>query len=240
MTNKLDEIRTKCHLNAYDMLKSLATWLEDPDNEVFSLLEDDGDSLHVVAEASVLAAALLKKAALDIQIVSGIEDTNKYESDITDALSNLQTLANELDSSKDPELMKKASVIDEILLTMASSVEEQRAFKKNMESKIADIKRKADETKKEKSEEGKKKASIDDTDGKEYRPLQTALSTRSFPGAPGDMMARLRDDVWYNINTGEQVDYKEGYMLDGKKVPGTSVDNQTSSLLDVSIPNQFK
>jgi len=231
----------KDHLQAYDMLKSVATWLENPDNEVFGLLEHNEDSLSVVAEASILAAAILKKAALDVQLISGIEDSNKYAANMEDVLDSLRVLADDLDSSGDPELCKKASVLDEILLTMADSIDDQEKTKLAMSKKIEEIKARAEEYSSKKKIANNEEVKTHETnEKKEYRPLEAPLSTRSFPGAPGVLMARKGDgDKWYNIDTGEEIDFSEGYQLDGKKVPGTSVGNQTS-FDDIEIPNQFK
>jgi len=237
LEKKENDLKTKNHLLAYDMLKSIASWLDNPENEVFSLLEFDEDSLSVAANANVLAAAVLRKSAMDIQLTSGIEDSNKYEYNVSDALETLVSMANDFDTSSNPELIKKAGLIDEILLTMSASIEDQEKFKSSMDKKIEDIKKRS--AAKEKMPEKKSEASIDDTDKGTYRPLQAPLSTRSFPGAPGQMMVRVTDDLWYNIDTGEQIDYNAGYKLDGKTVPGTSVENQTDALEDVSIPNQF-
>lgn len=231
------ELKEKNHLLAYDLLKTFAKWLDSPDNEVFCLLEYDENSLKVAANASVLAAAILRKAAFDIQLISNIADTNKYEYDMSDALKNLESLANELDSSDDPELVKKASLIDEILITLSSSVDEQEKFKKAMDKKINDIKKRHKDPKPNKV--GEKVASIDDTEGNKYRPLQAPLSSRHVPGMAGVMLARISDGLYYNIETGEQIDFNNGYKLNGKTVPGTSVENQTD-LENVVIPAQFK
>jgi len=239
--NNLDkkdkELKKQNHLFAYDLLKSFAGWLDNPDNEIFSLLEFDENSLSVAANANVLAAAILRKAAMDIQLASGIEDTNKYEFDMSDALENLVSMANEFDNSGDPTLMKKASLIDEILITMSSSIDEQEKFKKAMDKKIEDIKKRSKEKTAQKKSEGAH--NIDDIENNTYRPLQAPLSTRSFPGSPGTPWTQMGGYI-VNVDTGEQIDPKEGYMLDGKKVPGTSVEDQTAYLEDVKIPTQFK
>jgi len=236
LEKKENELKKQNHLYAYDLLKTIASWLDNPENEIFSLLEFDEDSLHLAAKANVLASGILKKAALDIQITSGIKDTNKYSFDIGDALENLVSMANEFDNSGDPDLLKKANLIDEIFITMSSNIEEQEKFKLAMDLKIENIKKRS----KNKETQKKSEASIDDTDNNSYRPLQAPLSTRSFPGKPGQMMVRISDGVWYDIDSGEQIDFKTGYNLDGKKVPGTSVENQTDNLEGVKIPNQFK
>jgi hypothetical protein len=233
---KEKELKKKNHLFAYDLLKSFANWLDDPNNEVFNLLEFDDNSLSVAANANVLAAAILRKAALDIQLVSGIEDTNKYDFNVSDALDSLVSMANEFDNSNNPDLIKKANLIDEIILTMSSTVEEQEKFKYAMDKKIEDIKKRSRDS----VDKKKIKASIDDTENGSYRPLQAPLSSRSFPGSPGTPMVRVREGVYYNIDTGEQIDFNSGYNLNNKKVPGTSVENQTENLEGVKIPTQFK
>ena len=70
--NKNEELQIKSHQIAYDIIKSTASWLENPDNEVFGLFEFDEDSLNIAAKASIIASEVLKKAALDIQIASFI------------------------------------------------------------------------------------------------------------------------------------------------------------------------
>jgi len=242
LDKKDKELKKQNHLFAYDLLKSFAGWLDNPENEIFSLLEFDKESLSVAANANVLAAAILRKAAMDIQLTSGIEDTNKYEFDISDALKNLVSMANEFDNSNDPTLIKKANLIDEILITMSSSIEEQEKFKKAMDKKIEDIKKRSKEKNSQSKKAQKKsedKFNVDDIKDNTYRPLQAPLSTRSFPGSPGTGWTMM-GDYMVNVDTGEQINPKEGYMLDGKKVPGTSVENQTTYLEDVKIPTQFK
>lgn len=229
------KIKKQAHLAAYDLLKSTAAWLDNSDNEIYALLEFDEDSLNVTAKACTIASAVLQKAAMDLQIISGIEDTNKYSFDMEDVLDGLNSLAGEFECSDNPDLVKKANLLEDILLTISSNVEEQSRFKQAIQKKIDDIKKK--------SKEGISvvKASIDDTDkGKELRPLQAPLSTRSCPDHPGVSLVRISDGLFYCPLNGKQYDYANGYATEkGNKVPGTSVKNQNEDLINFALPTMF-
>ena len=241
MKNK--DLKKECHLMAYDLIKSTAGWLENPENEVFSLLEFDDDSLGIAAKALVLASEILKKAALDIQLTSTIEDTNTYGPNITSAMSSLEAFANELDSSGDHELVKRANVLDEILLTIAANVEDQENYKEKMNRKIDDIKKKSLAAKENKEKKGTQSASeVTPTKptNKILRPLEAPLSTRYCPDHAGISLIRIRDKVAYCPLDGKQYDYEAGYTtLKGVSVPGSSIENQTSGLTDVTFPTVF-
>jgi len=229
------KIKKQAHLAAYDLLKSTAAWLDNSDNEIYALLEFDEDSLNVTAKACTIASAILQKAALDLQVVSGIEDTNKYSFDMSDVLDKLNSLAGEFEDSDNPDLVKKASLLEDILLTISSNVEEQSKFKQAVQKKIDDIKKK--------SKEGTSvvKASIDDKEkNNELRPLQAPLSTRSCPDHPGVSLVRISDGLFYCPLNGKQYDYSNGYVTEkGNKVPGTCVKNQNDELDDFSMPTMF-
>jgi len=254
MTNKIeenpeqlpDELSAKAHLAAYDLLKSTAAWLESPNNEVFGLLEFDENSLAIAARASIIAAEVIKKAAIDIQLVSGVKDTNKYSKDMIDAMSDLAALANEFDISGDDNLVKKAGVLDEILVTMASGVEAQKEFQNKFDKKIAEIKEKSKRIKEdEKAKSGVKLTATESkgdqkkNDRRECRPLEESLSTRYCRKCTG-LLARLREDLWYCVDCSQQVNFKEGYTTaKGNKVPGSSVENQTADLANPTIDVMF-
>ena len=138
---ELAKLNHEAHIVAYDLLNSTANWLEDPNNEVYGCLEDNEESLTIAAHACLLASAILKKATLDIQLISGIEDTDMTK--IEAALNKLQALADELDSSGDSRLQKKAGVLDEILLTVAADVEEKNRYKQEWSKRIKEIKQRA-------------------------------------------------------------------------------------------------
>ena len=237
-----NKLKKQAHLAAYDLLKSTASWLDNPDNEVYALLEFDEDSLSITAKACTLASAILQKAALDLQVISGIEDTNKYSFNMEDVLDGLNSLASEFEVSNNPDLVKKANLLEDILLTISSSVEEQNKFKQAVQKKIEDIKKKSKQANSViKVESTESKASIDDTEkGKELRPLQAPLSTRNCPDHPGVMLVRISDGLFYCPLNGKQYDFNSGYTTEkGNKVPGTSVKNQNEDLDDFSMPTMF-
>jgi len=228
------ELNDECHKVAYEVLKSTAQWLENPDNEIYSLLEEDSPSVDVAAKACVAAAYILKKACLDIQLVSGIKET---KNDISSALDKIQSLANEFDNSNDITLMKKAAVLDEILLTIAADMEAQSNFKKQMQLKVEQIKKNNSKLNNaiisEATEEDKKEKA---TQYKVYEENEASLSTRYCPKHPGVLTMPKGDGKVQCSLDGEIIDYKEGYTsAKGNKVPGSCVENQTN--LDAHISN---
>lgn len=241
MANQKDDLlKEKNHLLAYDIIKSTASWIENPDNEIFGLLEYDDDSLNIMARAAVIASAVLKKAAMDIQVISGVADTNKYEKDIVDAMNELKVIADELDLSGDEKLMKKASVLDEILVTMASSVEAQENLKRNFEKKIAEIKARSKSNGSFSQIKTSTEARSNEKSGHEARPLEASLSTRYCPKCGGGMTFPTGEDEVTCTLCHAKVNYREGYTKpNGTRVPGTSADRQTEALKDVSIDGMF-
>lgn len=229
---KMQVLDDECHKVAYEVLKSTAGWLENPDNEIYSLLEEHVPSVEIAAKACVMAANILKKASLEIQLVSGVAES---KNNISTALEKLQVLANEFDNSGDPTLMKKASVLDEILLTVAADMEAQSNFKKQMQSKIDQIKKNHAAAKNgivsEATEEKESKPNY-----KTYEENEASLSTRYCPDHPGVQVFPKGDDIVQCTLDGKIYNYKEGFTLaNGNRVPGTCVENQTH--LDAHINN---
>ncbi len=96
-----------------ELIKAYATVLENPDNEAILLSEDDDQSMSIVAEALVKAAAILNKAAEQLE-----EIEPPTESLLTpESLEEMAAVAQAFDESGDEMLRRQASVIDEILLT---------------------------------------------------------------------------------------------------------------------------
>lgn len=227
----------KIYNATYELLNSIANYLQDPSNEVFQLLEEDNASLNVAAKACVISSQILKKAIFDIQLTSGIEfEPEQPESaegvdKVAVALSKLQSVADTLDSSEDETQTKTASVLDEVLLILANTVQEKENFKKNYEAKIESIKNAANG--KEVKEPAKKE---------EYknfkRILQEPLSARHCPNCPGSSLGRIEEGVYGCPNCRQKFNYQEGYTkLNGAQVPGGSVNNQTN--MQMVIPSVF-
>lgn len=119
------------------LLNAMATWLENPNNEALRLAEDDEDCMKVVAESCVLAAALLKTAAQEVDALEPPEPSKITPESIED----LANLASALDASGDPELTKQASVLDELLLSIAAPPNAYAMRQDLQEQRLVDLKR---------------------------------------------------------------------------------------------------
>lgn len=214
-------------METINKLLTLASWLENPENELIVSAEKNETLLKVVAKAVVTASEALKQAA---------EEIDKERLDTSDNLTEekleeLAALANILDETGDSFFMKQASLIDEILVTLAAPKNSINLSKEREEKKIEELKKKYEE-----QSSGASKEKIADAEKvvksspltKKYRILEAPLSTRTCPDHPGAQIARVEDHIWqcsldkkiYNFETGFET-------LKGNIVPGGSVDKQT-------------
>lgn len=207
-----------------ELLNALASSLEDHNNEVILLAEYDDKCLDIVAKACVSAANCLKKAAVEVDAIEPQEESKLTES----SLNDIAALSASFDQSGDPELQRTASVLDELLLTIAAPkgyVAEKKAEKEkqlqSIKDKYLDVKNNHDQQIK-KSEIEK---AIDDSDmTKEYRVLEAPLSTRHCPDHNGVSINRVSENVYQCPLDKKSYDFINGYSLyDGTKVPGTDV-----------------
>ena len=67
-----------------EMLQAIASWLESPNNEALLLAEYDETCSKIVAENCVLAAALLKNAAEQVEVVEPAPESNLTPESITE------------------------------------------------------------------------------------------------------------------------------------------------------------
>ena len=211
-----------------EMLTAIANWLEDPNNEAIMLAEYDDNCLNVVADSCVKAASELRKAAQTVDSIEPPEETNIN----SESISELADVAYAFDKSEDPGLKRMASVIDELLLTIASPPN-YMAEKKAAEDRKTDILKEKYFHPQEKLKELNKaseaeKAIKDSPVSKEYKILEFGLSSRYCPDHPGAQVARVGEHQWqcsldkkvYNFDTGFT-------MANGNKVPGGDVSEQT-------------
>jgi len=214
-----------------ELLNSIASWLESPNNEALLLAEYDEECLKVVAESCVAAATALKTAAIEVEAIEPLP-----KSVITpESIEEIAALASALDASGDPSLIKQASVLDELLLTVASPPNALQDKKAAQDKKIDELTKKYHSAQKELDETHKIADSIKDIEKsnmtKEYRILEAPLQTRSCPDHSGVQMARVGDDLWQCELDKKTYSYSNGYTLnDGTKVPGGDVANQTQGL----------
>lgn len=210
------------------MLISIAQWLESPDNEAILLSEYDDDCLKVVTESCIEAAQLLKKAASKVESIEPPEASNIN----ANSLDELAAIATAFDASNDPALKKQASVIDELLLTIAMPPEAAQNKKAAEEQRIKDLQAKYQNPSKELSSLNGVKESVqaiqDSGITKDYRLMEHALSTRYDPDHPGAMVSRVGDGLWQSEMTKKVYDYNEGFaLMNGSKVPGGNVSEQS-------------
>lgn len=214
-----------------EMLHAIASWLESPNNEALLLAETDAECAHVVAESCVLAAALLKTAA---EQVDGMEPAE--ESKITpESLEEIANLATALDSSNDPALRKQASVIDELLLTIASPPAAFAMRKDLQDKRLDELKKKYEQPREDLRDTNKiadSEKAIDKSQmTKHYKILEAPLSSRYCPDHPGVQIARVGEHMWQCELDKKSYNFETGFELNnGSKVPGGDVAQQTQGL----------
>jgi hypothetical protein len=220
-----------------DKLQKLANSFEDVDNELLVLADEDGDDrvLSVISEAVVAMASILKTAK------DFIDHSEQKRVEInSDDLEKLVAIAGEFDDSGDPELVRQASVIDQLLNDFAY----KRAAQSQEEIELEKLQNKHKDERREQLYSGikdnlHKQIEADEAvkkiqdQVKEYRPLEHPLSTRTCPDHFGTMMARVSDDVYQCPLDHKVYNWRDGFTtMKGEKVPGTSVDQQTQGLTD--------
>lgn len=212
-----------------EMLKAIASWLESPHNEAMLLAEYHEDSAKVVAESLVLSAALLKNAA---EQVDSIEPP--AESKITpEAVEEIAALAAAFDASGDARLKKQASVLDELLLSIAAPPIAER--KDLLEARTEELKKKYEDPSKELHEVNKiadSEKAIEKSDmTKNYRIMEAPLSTRYCPDHPGVQISRVGEHMWQCELDKKSYNFETGFELNnGAKVPGGDVAQQSQGL----------
>jgi hypothetical protein len=217
-----------------EMLTAIAAWLESPNNEALLLAEADEDCMKVVAESCTLAAALLKNAAEQVDTMEAPE-----ESKITpESIDELANLAAAFDASGDPQLKKQASVLDELLLSIAAPPNAYAERKDLQEQRLIEIGKKYNDPRKELHEVNKigdSEKGIDKSKMTEkYRILEAPLSTRYCPDHPGVQIARIGEHMWQCEMDKKSYNFETGFELNnGSKVPGGDVAQQTQG---VNVP----
>jgi len=212
-----------------DMLTAIASWLESPNNEAVLLAEYHEDSLKVVAESFVLAAALIKNAADQVSDIEPPEPSKVTP----ESVEEIAALAAALDSTGDPQLKKQASVLDELLLSIAAPPPEGR--KDLLDARTEELKKKYEDPRKELHEVNKladSEKAIDKSQmTKEYKIMEAPLSTRYCPDHPGVQIARVGEHMWQCELDKKSYNYETGFELNnGAKVPGGDVSQQTQGI----------
>ena len=210
------------------MLHAIASWLESPNNEALLLAEYDENCMKVVSESCVLAAALIKNAAEEVDHIEPPSESN-----ITpESIQEIAALAAAFDASGDPGLKKQASVLDELLLSIAAPPGELTNKKAAEDNRIEELRKKYQNPSKELSEVNKtadmEKVLEQSPMTKSYNILEAPLNTRYCPDHAGAQISRIGENIWQCELDKKIYDYQSGYTLsNGSKVPGGTVSNQT-------------
>lgn len=213
-------------MNLSDKIKIVAEWLENENNE---LLEEASDeNLNLLAEAFVDAANSLKKAAEKISIE---EDELGFS---YDTLQEMAVIAEAYDNSGDPELQKQASVLDELLLTIAAPKDYVANFRKIEEQRTALLKEYYKKSKEESDNLNDVKNTLTALDKSEVfknrKPDSSLNSTRVCPEHSTPLLrvgGTSEGSIWQCTLDHKIFNYQEGFTLaDGTKVAPKSVSNQ--------------
>ena len=214
-----------------ELLTAMASWLESPNNEALLLAETDDHCMKVVAESCVLAAELLKRAAEEVDAIEP-----PAESVITpQSIDETAVLAAALDNSDDPQLKRIASVLDELLLTIASPPGALAEKKAAENDHLEELRKKYEQPRKDLHEYNKigvSEKAIDKSNfTKDYKILEAPLSARSCPDHPGAQIARVGEHMWQCEMDKKVYNFETGFTLNnGSKVPGGDVAQQTMGL----------
>lgn len=201
----------------------------------------DGDALEEMALVASELDGDVEFSKYSESIDNVLDLLSKKDSDISVDLENIVNLATAFDESGDPELGKKASVLDEILLTIGAPKGENYTFKAAEEAELIKLREKYRAGADKFYGVGKERTDkIADESNKvikekvrQYKPNEHALSSRYSPDMPGVSLMRIADGVWQDPITKKIYNYEAGYTLDnGSKVPGSSISQQTQNMAD--------
>lgn len=213
---------------------------EDLDMPLEAPSEDQLAELDAEAEENARLACQAAKFLLKDEGVN-VDEKGDVAVDAPElsAEESMEALAGIADKFDSMGLVKEASVLDEILLTIGSNKKALAQFNYEQEDKINKLRAKyrqqqGDEAYAVASREHAKQigseemAKAVEKNIKKYRPMEAALSSRYSPDLPGVQLIRVGDSVFQCPITGKVYDFREGFTTaKGNKVPGGSVDGQT-------------
>ena len=209
-----------------DKLLLIAGWLESSENDLLVNAEQDEKHLEIVAAALVKAADAFYASAEEVEKIEPNDGLT------TDKLDELAAVAKAFDESDDELLRKQASVLDDILFTLAVPENAVMNAKKAEEAKIDELKKKYQDTKNKLDNMNKVSDSIKDIEkspvAKKYKILEAPLSTRYCPQHHGFGVIRVGEHRYQCPVDGKIYDYETGFTdIDGSHTPGGSVSEQT-------------
>jgi len=210
-----------------EKLLLVANWLESSENDLLVNAEGDENCLNVVASSLVKASDMIREGAEEVSKIEPEESAMT-----TEKLDELAAVAAAFDESGDELLMKQASVLDELLLTLAAPKNAVAAAKQMEDDRIEQLKKKYKDPKVKQDEMNKVSDSIKDIeksrDYKKYRVLEAPLNTRYCPDHAGVSTIRVGEHRVQCPMDHKVYDFETGFStLNGNKVPGGDVSEQT-------------
>ncbi len=201
---------------------------ENISNKISNIVDNLFDNVRDSFDKACIELADLNKET--------VESPGELTPEILDEIS---AIASEFEASGDELLMKQASVLDEILLTLAAPKNAIYKYKMAEDAEVDRLREKVrseatkknfDDVQAELDEQNKvaetTKAIRDQV--KDFRPLEAPLSTRSCPEHAGAQMSRIGDSTYQCSLDHKIYNYETGFTtMKGNKVPGGSVPNQT-------------
>lgn len=208
-----------------DKLLKMAAELENPDHEALVAVENDEGLLNLVAASFVGAADALREAAETMAMVE-----MPAEPFTARRLDEIAALAESFEASGDSLLMKQASMLDDLLITLASPVGRE-IMKKSEDDRIEQLKKKYKNVLEKQHEMNRipdavaavEKSLVYQT----YKPLERGLSQRNCPDHAGIPTYRVGENTVKCSLDGKVYNWNEGFeTINGGKVPGVDIQNQ--------------
>ena len=248
-------------MNLKEKLEAMYSQLMDNDHELLILAseQDDPEVLEVVAKGLIEAAQAIKNIGHSLQgseqanesghtAFAYIEELAEFATALDmSGDEDLQAKAMLIDEMINMEvqlapIMRNASVMDQLLLNQGVTKTHDHVSKEAQEKEVARLRKEyrakslerpykipAEEHERDIKAADAAKAIKESI--KEYRPLETNLSTRYCPDHAGTSVIRIADDTYQCPLDKAIYNYREGFTtMRGNKVPGTDVQNQTKTL----------
>lgn len=204
-----------------------------------SKLKEQADDLLAQAEYSPAllnyTLEVVAKALYDLELGANLID-GKEPSVTLEMMETIAGLAEALDETDDEVLLKRASLLDELLVTISAPKSSMAIAAKASEDEINALREKYHSEQGDKLYNGIRGILNEPTKNvskavkdqvKEYRPLEAPLMTRYCPDHNGSSMMRIADRVYQCPLDRKVYNYESGFTTEkGNKIPGGGVENQ--------------
>jgi hypothetical protein len=226
---RLDRKNRKSAMITKRHLLKLAEALENPENETLVAAEHDEDLLNRVAFSFMKAADALREAAEDMTAFEPVPEAFTAQK-----LDEIAAVAEAFAESDDELLQKQASVLDDLLVTLASPKNAYLFSTADHDARIEQLKKKYIETREKQQKWNHIAEAVKDIEKspvyKEYRVMEEPLSTRYCPDHAGVSTHRVGEHTVRCALDGKTYNWDEGFTTQkGNKVPGSTVQEQNAT-----------